>query len=776
MRRLLIALGLCALLLPAAADARFRPRIGDALGLVPRSGTSVDISGVSVRVVYHGGSVMHGVTLHALFWAPPGYAFSGAPQAGSLGYVALLEQFLHDAAAASDRTDNVFSVIGEYPDRSGPGTYRMSVAAPVIDTAPYPDGGHSCTSAEDTATCVSDAALQREIAARAGSAVGLHQLWIAFLPPGVDECVSPGSCATSEYAGYHSLFETAHGPIVYDAIPDPTLEFVPPPGSDPEGNPAAESSIDTVAHEIVEAITDPEGAGWMDPNGFEVADRCETGPQIGAPLGYAPNGAPYNQVIGGHDYLVQAMWSNHELGCELDSTAGGSASLPELSLTQWSPTVSGVDPTARPGDGVAALLLRAGQTPVASAAATVGAGGRFTLHLRTRRGRPVGVGDDRDVLAVQLPNQALVIETGDGGNPFTASGWTGWYDLDTGYLVGSRSVQIAPCSQTGVLTLRVNRRAEGDPIDQCSTSTGVATVPTPTLSDASDVSFTSLDNRAPSPLDPAGGLVGLTVHLGEPGAVGVGRNDQVPFAESGAAVCAADLYWGRVSCTGLVPGEHYRLGALAARAGVHGSARFPAADARPGEALSLRNPAGRVLTTLHVSRLRVDLTGARSAVSSGSCEPGEFIGPGVSAPPTGPAIGQSGVSGEGRICPVSGRAAGLPVSELSQFDDRSGGSTRTEVPVLFGTAPANDAVLYGSFSALVQAGFPGARFAAHDPVSLRVTRIGAHRPVLVLANVDTPSGVSVAGLGPGTYRAVWTLRDRNGDTRTVHTVFVEAPY
>ena len=65
-----------------------------------------------------------------------------------------------------------------------------------------------------------------------------------------------------------------------------------------------------MAHETIEASTNPFGNAWMDPNGFEVADKCEQGPEQGTPLGYAADGSPYNQVIDGHEYLVQDIWSN----------------------------------------------------------------------------------------------------------------------------------------------------------------------------------------------------------------------------------------------------------------------------------------------------------------------------------------------------------------------------------------------------------------------------------------------------------------------------------
>ena len=171
---------------------------------------------------------------------------------------------------------------------------------------------------------------------------GLDNLWFIFLPPNVDTCISAGSCATNAYAGYHSLFDLGHGATVYAPIPDPLVELTPPPGSDPQGNPEAESTLDTVAHEYEEAVTDPNGTAWMDPNGFEVGDKCENGPQQGAPLGYAADGSPYNQVINGHQYLLQDMWSNPALGCVQSTTATRSGlPLHTVFLHQFSPAVSG---------------------------------------------------------------------------------------------------------------------------------------------------------------------------------------------------------------------------------------------------------------------------------------------------------------------------------------------------------------------------------------------------------------------------------------------------
>src|ERR1700722_15857404 len=100
---------------PAASARRtFKPRIVHAMGIEPKLGSIEIAAGPVTQVVYHGGSVMRNVTLHTLFWAPPGYAFGGSPGAGVLGYEPLIKQFLVDVAHDSASPHNVFSTLTQY--------------------------------------------------------------------------------------------------------------------------------------------------------------------------------------------------------------------------------------------------------------------------------------------------------------------------------------------------------------------------------------------------------------------------------------------------------------------------------------------------------------------------------------------------------------------------------------------------------------------------------------------------------------------------------------
>ena len=801
----LMALSLFAASAASAATARFRPRIGRAMGLIAPYGHRDLASAPPEPVVYHGGSVMTPpVTVHTVFWAPPDHPFGGSPRLLVPGYEALAQRFFTDLAHDSGTAANVFGVLGEYPRNGGAGGYGLTYdrrTDSIDDTNPYPRAAAQCPSPSGAPTCVTDTELTHEldrlIAARAPAARGLHDVWMVFLPPGVDECTNVGSCGTNSYAGYHSLFDYGAGTTVYAVILDPLLEAASPAGNDPAGNPEAETALDTAAHELVEAITDPEGPGWMDPNGFEVGDKCENGPQFGTPLGFALNGSPFNQRINGDPYLIQAMWSNVALGCVQHAIASTSAlPLASVSMRQFSSRISGDIGRRRAGVGVAVELLRAG-APVGGALAHTRADGHWgPVSLQTARsGSAPAFGDDRDVVVVAYGKggpHADEILTGSGGDPFSQSGFTGWYDLDTGYRVDRRYVLIAPCSQVGVLGLRVDGRDTAPPIDLCGGESGVAHVPTRPLGAGSRLSFTSEDNRAPSAVNPSGALISLTVPLGEPGSVAAAANDQVLLLPGGFPACTADLRAQRVQCSGLVPGERYRLirpirlirrrgrAVLAARAGFDGVASFGRPGARAltgGDVLSLRNPAGRVLTALHVAHLRVAIDAQQTVLAGGRCEPGAYYGPPLQTQPTSSAVGDGGVSGSGITCPGDGRAAGLPAAPIEQTDDRSGGLTRTSVALLEGTSPAEDATVYGAFTALAQTGLPTATrgvYAGGAPVSLTVRPAGSRRVVFRAANVDTGRGVRVPALPAGVYAARWVVGDANGDTRKFDTRFISA--
>ena len=549
--------------------------------------------------------------------------------------------------------------------------------------------------------------LDKLIAADGPAARGLTNVYFVLLPPDVDECITIGSCGTTAFPGYHSAFSLGKGLTVYAAIPDPQIEFTPPPGSDPEGNAEAESTIDTVAHEAVEAMTDPLGTGWMDPNGFETADKCENGPQQGTPLGYASDGSPYNQLINGHQYLIQDIWSNARSGCVQSSTTVASIpALHTLSLRQFSSSVSGTLGSAHRVP-VIVILARAGGAVAVASGVSRADGSWGPLTLRGRGGQPHAVGDDRDVIEVLygLDKDSPApdfIQTGDGGNPFTESGFTGWFDLDHGYAVRSTGshtqLLIGPCGQTGVLTLRVGSALAPSPTDQCETETDAAPITVGHVGPGTGVTMTSEDNRGGYALEPNGALVRMTVALGEPGSVSSVANHQLVFTPTGFPTCIAFLRIHAVRCSGLVPRGRYRLlrgGRTlgAGRAGKAGAVTLTGLTVRGGDVLTLVNAAGRRLTSLHVARLRIDLVGNETAVASGTCQAGDYWGTPVTSPPIGASIGV-GIGNSGTICPAQRPrqgAADLRYRPDRRLLRRPDGHPGPGDPV-HGTDPGRDAV------------------------------------------------------------------------------------
>ena len=838
----------CSSALAASGKPVWRPRIRNAMGLVPpiqdqgKKGFEPNEGGVFAAVTYRGGPTMTGgITVHTIFWAPPGYAFQGSPGAGIPTYTGTIEQFFTDAAAASTGTSgqtctiahcSAFTVEPQYgwgttPGGITPGSNTIhynptettfpagynSTDNAILDTDPYPTGG--CTSPQDTKACLTDAQVQAEvdkiIQASAGTPRGLNNIWYVYTPPDVDECIAGTACETTAFAGYHSLSNVGHGLTVYAYTGDPVVE------SDsvysfphPEGNPDAEVAVDVSMHEVNEAMSDPTGLGYIDPDAFEIGDKCEFGPQHGTPLGYAANGQPFNQVINGHDYWTQEIWSQADGGC-VQATANTSnpLPLPQVNLTQYSSTITGNTENSTAGIHVMVELIRADASgspvTVATGTGTTDGTGAWTATLSGNH----AVGDDRDEIDVVYsgagapsPNHQVIL-TGNGGNPYIESGWTGWTSLSQGNVLtnsdhapwataltsGRPSLTMSPCFQTGVLNYTINGTAGAEsPTHFCSTSLDTADTPlSGPVSRGDTVVDSSMDNRAYAPgiapfPNANGGLVTLTVPVGEPDSVLTPLGSPGPLinpmgiSPSGPATCTADLGAQAVVCSGLVPGASYSV--------TDGSQSKPA-TADPtgtvstamklahGDVVTLGN-GSRTLTTLHVANLRVHIVGDSSAVDHGTCSPNEYWGGPLISPPLSalggaPSALVGGPALTGEICPSTGSAAGLPTSSLGQTDELSGGQTVTEVADIADTSPMEGETMYGKFTALAET------TDGTSHVSLTIRRSSGGPPVVTRFNVNTPNGSPVAALKPGNYTATWVVTNPNGDTRLITTRFIEQP-
>ncbi len=79
----------------------------------------------------------------------------------------------------------------------------------------------------------------------------------------------------------------------------------------PNGNPAADSMADSIAHELEESVTDPDLNAWYFNDGEENADKCAW--TYGQTY-VTSNGAIANMKLGGRDYLIQQNWVNQGAG------------------------------------------------------------------------------------------------------------------------------------------------------------------------------------------------------------------------------------------------------------------------------------------------------------------------------------------------------------------------------------------------------------------------------------------------------------------------------
>ncbi len=151
-----------------------------------------------------------------------------------------------------------------------------------------------------------------------------HEYFI-LTPPGVESCFEAESVSCSagsaspEYCAYHSFIPVTGGVIIYANDPYTNGNVDCEAGQRPSESPAEGTIQGGLSHEHNESITDPEISAWYDAENQEIGDKCRTfkpSTEFGTPLGTAPDGASYNQVIDGGLYYYQQEFSNETLSCQ----------------------------------------------------------------------------------------------------------------------------------------------------------------------------------------------------------------------------------------------------------------------------------------------------------------------------------------------------------------------------------------------------------------------------------------------------------------------------
>jgi hypothetical protein len=293
-----------ALAVAASSGAAARPSHTPILGVVPHTGALA----LAPRVL---------LSNAARTTAP-------APLTFDPNYENVINQYFTDVAADSGGTQNVYSVATQYYDIPGPGPehvpiqYQSTFGGSYVARDPLPKNG--CDDGIDR-YCLTDRQLRNEIQkvlTAKGWHGGLDHVFFLMTPNGVGSCLHVFQCSSSVngFCAYHSAFTDSNSEnVIYANEPyegtgtgctDPTQGF--PNDRD------ADTTVNTISHELSESITDPLPNGWYsnDANQDEEADLCAY--SFGAQSG-TPGVDAYNQVINGHHYDLQQEYGNAEGGC-----------------------------------------------------------------------------------------------------------------------------------------------------------------------------------------------------------------------------------------------------------------------------------------------------------------------------------------------------------------------------------------------------------------------------------------------------------------------------
>jgi hypothetical protein len=185
-------------------------------------------------------------------------------------------------------------------------TYYNGSNVHVSNSVTY--GGSTNTGTGTYGTSLTDSEIQSIVRdALVGGALPYDLNGVYFVLTSADVTASSGFC--TQYCGWHT-YGTINGfNIKYSFVgnPDRCPSSCAAQTVGPNGNAGADGMASIIAHELEEAVTDPNLNAWYDRRGMENADKCAW--TFGSTT-QLPSGAFYNMTLGGRNYLIQQNWVN----------------------------------------------------------------------------------------------------------------------------------------------------------------------------------------------------------------------------------------------------------------------------------------------------------------------------------------------------------------------------------------------------------------------------------------------------------------------------------
>jgi Phosphate-induced protein 1 conserved region len=253
---------------------------------------------------YHGGPLLYSATnVAAVYWASS-TIYNGGPSAGTHGSGSadgsLVGFFLRNLGGST-----YFNINTTY--------YQGSTSTPVQNIVNYTQYWANNSGAPSGSQQVSDTQMINMLLdgfANGSLSYDPHTLYAIFTAGKVNL----GGGFGTQYCAYHG-YAVATSPttgqqitILYAAMP---YDYAYPSGctmqTSPNGDPAADAEVNTLAHETEETTTDEQLNAWYDHRGYENADKCAW--TFGSTY-VTSNGATANMNLGGKDFLVQQNWVN----------------------------------------------------------------------------------------------------------------------------------------------------------------------------------------------------------------------------------------------------------------------------------------------------------------------------------------------------------------------------------------------------------------------------------------------------------------------------------